>query len=73
MVKLNKKEKTMNSKKTTTKKQTAVSTVKVAISLTLLVTALNLAGYLAISSYGKYFCAGVCALLGLYALVRNSK
>lgn len=58
---------------TITKKTISVSTVKVAISLTLIFTALNMAGYIALSSYGKYACATVCAIVGLYALVRNTK
>lgn len=59
--------------KSTTKKEMAVSSVKVVISLTLLVTALNMSGYLDLSVYGKYFCAAICAIVGLYSLVRNSK
>lgn len=63
----------MKNNKTTNKKQTAVATIKVTIALTLLLTAMNLAGYVALNEYGKYFCAVVVAVVGLYTLVRNSK
>lgn len=73
MVKLNKKGTVMKNDNTTTKKETVVSSVKVGISLTLLVTALNISGYLALSVYSKYFCATVLAVVGLYSLIRNTK
>jgi len=53
------------------RKKTAVAIIKVGISLTLLVTALNLAGYLALSGVGKLVCAVVAGLVGVYTLIVN--
>ena len=53
------------------RKRTAVAIIKVGISLTLLVAALNLAGYLALSDIAKLFCALVTGFVGVYTLIVN--
>lgn len=58
-------------KKTETAKGYAQSTIKVALALAFVIAALNLGGYLQLSSVAKEVLAGVNGLTGIWILISN--
>lgn len=53
------------------RKKTAVAVIKVGLSLTLLLGALNLGGYVALSAIAKIVCGAVIGFVGVYILITN--
>lgn len=53
------------------RKKTLVAIIKVGISLTLLLGALNLFGYVALSEIAKMVCGAVAGAVGVYTLITN--
>jgi hypothetical protein len=55
------------------RKKTLVAVIKVGISLTLLLGALNLGGYVALSAVAKLACGLVVGAVGVYTLITNMR
>lgn len=51
----------------------AAAGVKVFIALSLLLAAVNLAGYIALANIGKEIVAVVCAVVGIWILLKNAE